>query len=73
MTARMNPQIRALIAWIDESAWTPIDYLQQSLTRMRRWWISDAASWVTGEMFIIDGGQRLGAASLFRRDSFSHA
>lgn len=28
---------------------------------------SDAASWVTGETFVIDGGQRLGDASLFRK------
>ena len=27
---------------------------------------SDAASWVTGETFVIDGGQRLGDAGLFR-------
>ncbi|MCP2279691.1 SDR family oxidoreductase [Nocardia amikacinitolerans] len=29
--------------------------------------VSDAASWVTGETFVIDGGQRLGDAELFRR------
>ncbi|MFE2998894.1 SDR family oxidoreductase [Nocardia sp. NPDC059246] len=28
--------------------------------------VSDAASWVTGETFVIDGGQRLGDAGLFR-------
>lgn len=28
--------------------------------------VSDAASWVTGETFVIDGGQRLGNAGLFR-------
>jgi NAD(P)-dependent dehydrogenase (short-subunit alcohol dehydrogenase family) len=28
--------------------------------------VSDAASWVTGETFVIDGGQRLGDARLFR-------
>jgi NAD(P)-dependent dehydrogenase (short-subunit alcohol dehydrogenase family) len=29
--------------------------------------VSDAASWVTGETFVIDGGQRLGDAAPFRR------
>ena len=28
--------------------------------------VSDAASWVTGETFVIDGGQRLGNAGMFR-------
>ncbi|TQM26388.1 SDR family oxidoreductase [Nocardia bhagyanarayanae] len=31
--------------------------------------VSDAASWVTGETFVIDGGQRLGDAELFRGGS----
>lgn len=30
--------------------------------------VSDAASWVTGETFVIDGGQRLGDARGFQRD-----
>lgn len=30
---------------------------------------SDAASWVTGETFVIDGGQRLGSPEEFRADS----
>lgn len=29
--------------------------------------VSDAASWVTGETFVIDGGQRLGDAGPFRK------
>lgn len=29
--------------------------------------VSDAASWVTGETFVIDGGQRLGDARAFRK------
>ena len=29
--------------------------------------VSDAADWVTGEPFVIDGGQRLGDAAPFRR------
>ncbi|MFB7718135.1 SDR family oxidoreductase [Nocardia sp. NPDC056100] len=33
---------------------------------------SDAASWVTGETFVIDGGQRLGDAGLFRAEVSAH-
>ena len=29
--------------------------------------VSDAASWVTGETFVIDGGQRLGDAGPFQK------
>ncbi|WP_435593376.1 SDR family oxidoreductase [Nocardia sp. bgisy118] len=35
--------------------------------------VSDAASWVTGETFVIDGGQRLGDAELFRKEAIAHA
>lgn len=35
--------------------------------------VSDAASWVTGETFVIDGGQRLGDAALFRAGASVHA
>ncbi|MEU1208557.1 SDR family oxidoreductase [Nocardia sp. NPDC005825] len=35
--------------------------------------VSDAASWVTGETFVIDGGQRLGDAVLFRAEAPAHA
>ncbi len=35
--------------------------------------VSDAASWVTGETFVIDGGQRLGDAELFRTEAIAHA
>jgi NAD(P)-dependent dehydrogenase (short-subunit alcohol dehydrogenase family) len=35
--------------------------------------VSDAASWVTGETFVIDGGQRLGDARPFRTGAFTHA
>ncbi|MGW4534578.1 SDR family oxidoreductase [Nocardia sp. NPDC004340] len=35
--------------------------------------VSDAASWVTGETFVIDGGQRLGDAALFRAEALADA
>lgn len=35
--------------------------------------VSDAAGWVTGETFVIDGGQRLGDAALFRTEAPAHA
>ncbi|MFE5285292.1 SDR family oxidoreductase [Nocardia sp. NPDC056611] len=35
--------------------------------------VSDAASWITGETFVIDGGQRLGDAALFRAEAAAHA
>ncbi|WP_067824658.1 SDR family oxidoreductase [Nocardia inohanensis] len=34
---------------------------------------SDAAGWVTGETFVIDGGQRLGDAAQFRAEVPAHA
>ncbi|QNJ93948.1 SDR family oxidoreductase [Mycolicibacterium fluoranthenivorans] len=34
--------------------------------------VSDAASWVTGETFVIDGGYRLGDAGPFRSKPFPH-
>jgi NAD(P)-dependent dehydrogenase (short-subunit alcohol dehydrogenase family) len=34
--------------------------------------VSDASSWVTGETFVIDGGQRLGNARPFRQGTGVH-
>ena len=34
--------------------------------------VSDAASWVTGETFVLDGGQRLGDAGLFGKGTLVH-
>ncbi|WP_329330433.1 SDR family oxidoreductase [Streptomyces luteogriseus] len=31
--------------------------------------VSDAASWITGEMMVIDGGQLLGEALPFRQEA----
>jgi len=36
----------------------------------RRIGYPDAASWVTGETFVIDSGQRLGDAERFRKEAF---
>ncbi|WP_422626986.1 IS1380 family transposase [Rhodococcus sp. (in: high G+C Gram-positive bacteria)] len=42
VTARMNPQIRAAIAGIDETAWTPIIYPNAVWDDEEKRWISDA-------------------------------
>lgn len=42
VTARMNPQIRASIAGIDETAWTPITYPNAIWDEEETRWISDA-------------------------------
>jgi hypothetical protein len=42
VTARMNPQIRASIAAIDDTAWVPIEYPQAVYDEQEHRWVSDA-------------------------------
>lgn len=42
VTARMNPQIRTVIAAIDEASWTPIEYPNAIWDEQERRWVSDA-------------------------------
>lgn len=42
VTARMNPQIKAAIASIDETAWTAIEYPNAVYDEDERRWVSDA-------------------------------
>ncbi|WP_344382963.1 IS1380 family transposase, partial [Georgenia ruanii] len=42
VTARMNPQVKATIAGIDEDAWTPIKYPKAVWDEAEQRWVSDA-------------------------------
>ncbi|MPV89926.1 IS1380 family transposase, partial [Georgenia ruanii] len=42
VTARMNPQVKATIAGIDEDAWTPIKYPHAVWEETEQRWVSDA-------------------------------